>query len=127
MNCTTSTPADATAALIRFAISIIALTAAGAGAAAQTASSAPAAAFIHPGGLQTREDLDRIKTGVAAGDHPWIDSWNELIKNPKAQLDYRPAPQANMGASRQRASADAVAAWLCAVRGYVSGDVAYTD
>lgn len=84
-------------------------------------------AFMHPGGLHTQVDLDRAKARVAASDRPWIDSWNELLKNPKAQLDYRPAPRANMGVSRQRASADAVAAYLNAIRGYISGDTAYTD
>lgn len=83
--------------------------------------------FVHPGGLHTQADLDRMRARVAAGDHPWIDSWNALIKDPKAQLTYKPAPRANMGASRQRASADAVAAYLNAIRGYVSGDTAYTD
>jgi hypothetical protein len=83
--------------------------------------------FVHPGGLHSKADLERVRLHVANGDHPWIDSWNALIKDPKAQLNYKPAPQANMGTSRQRASADAVAAYLNAVRGYVSGDTAYTD
>lgn len=85
------------------------------------------APFAHPGGLHTLDDLQRMRARVAAGDHPWIDSWNALIAHPKAQLSYGPAPQANMGASRQRASADAVAAYLNAIRGYVSGDTRYTD
>jgi hypothetical protein len=58
--------------------------------------------FIHPGGLHTREDLERMRTHVAAGDHPWIDSWNALLENPKVQLKYKPAPRRNLGVSRQR-------------------------
>lgn len=85
------------------------------------------AGFVHPASLHTIEDLQRAKQHVEAGDHPWIDSWNELIKHPKAQLDYKPAPKPNMGASRQRASADANAAYLCFIRGHVSGDVRYID
>ncbi len=83
--------------------------------------------FVHPGGLHTQEDLDRMRDRVAAGDSPWIESWDALTKDRKAQLDYRPAPRANMGASRQRAAADAVAVYLLAIRGYVSGDHRYTD
>lgn len=85
------------------------------------------AAFTHPGGLHTQADLDRMKAHVAAGDRPWIDSWNALLLDAKARSTYNPAPQANMGASRQRASADAVAAYLNALRGYISGDTTYTD
>ncbi|WP_162915508.1 alginate lyase family protein [Paraflavitalea soli] len=81
--------------------------------------------FVHPGGLHTQADLDRMKTQVAAGAHPWIDSWNALTVHPKAQNTYTPAAQANMGVSRQRASADAVAAYLNALRWYISGDTSY--
>ncbi|WP_331996708.1 alginate lyase family protein, partial [Chitinophaga sp.] len=81
--------------------------------------------FIHPGGLHTQTDLNRMKTQVAAGAHPWIDSWNALIAHPKAQNTYTAAARANMGVSRQRASADAVAAYLNALRWYISGDTSY--
>ena len=66
--------------------------------------------FVHPGGLHNQTDLDRMKMQVAAGAHPWIDSWNALIDHPKAQNTYTAAARPNMGDSRQRASADAVAA-----------------
>ena len=86
---------------------------------------AMAQTFIHPGGLHTQADLDRMKTQVAAGAHPWIDSWNALIAHPKAQNTYTAAARANMGDNRQRASADAVAAYLNALRWYISGDTSY--
>ena len=86
---------------------------------------AAAQTFVHPGGLHTQTDLDRMKTQVAAGAHPWIDSWNALIVHPKAQNTYTAAAEANMGVSRQRASADAVAAYLNALRWYISGDTSY--
>lgn len=86
---------------------------------------ATAQIFVHPGGLHAQADLDRMKTQVAAGAHPWIDSWNALIVHPKAQNTYTAAAQANMGVSRQRASADAVAAYLNALRWYISGDTSY--
>jgi regulation of enolase protein 1 (concanavalin A-like superfamily) len=91
--------------------------------ASQTAS----AQFVHPGGLHTAADLNRMKTQVAAGAHPWIDDWNLLISDPLAQNTYTAAPRANMGANRQRADQDAHAAYLNAIRWYVSGDTSYAD
>src|SRR5205809_4178324 len=66
----------------------------------------PAGVFLHPVGLHTRKDFDRMKANVAAGEHPWIDSWNALIVHPKARNTYKAAPLADMGGNRQRASAD---------------------
>lgn len=86
-----------------------------------------AQAFIHPGGLHTQSDLDRMKTKVAAGAHPWIEDWNALIIDARAQNTYTAAATANMGSNRQRASADAHAAYLNAIRWYISGDVSYAD
>ncbi|MEI3802636.1 MULTISPECIES: cellulose binding domain-containing protein [unclassified Chitinophaga] len=86
-----------------------------------------AQSFVHPGGLHTQADLDRMKAKVAAGAHPWIDDWNRLIADPQARNTYTPAPRANMGGSRQRASADAHAAYLNALRWYISGDTSYAD
>lgn len=88
---------------------------------------ARAQTFVHPGGLHTQADLDRMKTQVAAGAHPWIDDWNVLITDSKAQNTYTAAPQGNMGVSRQRADADAHAAYLNALRWYISGDASYAD
>jgi len=58
--------------------------------------------FVHPGGLHTQKGLDRMKEKVAAKGHPWIDGWNALIRDRKAQADYEPLPQPHM-ISRQRA------------------------
>lgn len=85
------------------------------------------AQFVHPGGLHTQADLDRMKTKVAAGAHPWIDDWNVLIKDPLAQNAYKAASLPNMGRSRQRADQDAHAAYLNAIRWYISGDTSYAD
>ena len=91
------------------------------------ASQAANAQFVHPGGLHTQADLDRMKTQVAAGAHPWIDDWNLLITDPLAQNTYKAAVRANMGANRQRADQDAHAAYLNAIRWYISGDTSYAD
>ena len=67
-----------------------------------------AQSFVHPGGLHTKADLDRMKAEVAAGAHPWIDGWNLFITDRKAQNTYRARPGANMP-SRQSAQDDATA------------------
>jgi hypothetical protein len=83
--------------------------------------------FVHPGGLHTLADLERMKTNVLANNHPWIDGWNRLLADRQAQSNYVPAPQANIGVSRQRADADAHAAYLNTLRWYISGDTNYAE
>jgi len=83
---------------------------------ASLAHPAMAQTFIHPGGLHTLADLDRMKTNVAAGNHPWLDDWNKLITDGQASTNYGKHVQANMGASRQNADLDAHAAYLNALR-----------
>ncbi len=82
--------------------------------------------FVHPGGLHTKTDLDRMKSKVAAGDHPWIDGWKIFVKDPKAQNTYKARPAANMG-TRQRAQDDATAMYYNALRWYISGDTSYAE
>ncbi|MEO7933325.1 MAG: alginate lyase family protein [Chthoniobacterales bacterium] len=82
--------------------------------------------FIHPGGLHSQADLDRMKAKVSAGESPWIDGWNALIRDSKAQSDYRAAPHPHM-MDRGRAQRDASAAYLNALRWIISGDKAHAD
>lgn len=82
--------------------------------------------FVHPGGLHTQADLDRMKTKVAAEESPWIDGWNVLSRDRKAQSNYGASPHPHM-ASRQRAQDDANAAYLNALRWYISGDEAHAE
>ena len=84
-------------------------------------------AFVHPGGLHTQADFNRMQAEVAAGAHPWIDDWNLLITDPQAQTTYGNHATANMGSSRQNADLDAHAAYLNALRWRISGDTAYAD
>ena len=84
-------------------------------------------AFVHPGGLHTQADFDRMQQEVAAGAHPWIDDWNLLVADPQAQTTYGNHATANMGSSRQNADLDAHAAYLDAIRWRVSGDTTYAD
>jgi regulation of enolase protein 1 (concanavalin A-like superfamily) len=82
--------------------------------------------FVHPGALHTRSDLDRMKGKVLERTHPWIDGWNLLITDRKAQSNWIAAPAPNMP-SRQRAQDDATAMYYNALRWYISGDVSYAD
>lgn len=68
-----------------------------------------------------------MRTNVLAGNHPWIDDWNVLVADFEAQSNYSAGAQADMGANRQRADADAHAAYLNTIRWYVSGDVNYAN
>jgi hypothetical protein len=77
--------------------------------------------FVHPGGLHTLEDLVRMKTQVAAKAHPWIDAWEQLIKDPLAQHTYQAKPVRDMN-NRQLLNKDAHAAYLNAIRWFISGD-----
>lgn len=81
--------------------------------------------FVHPGGLHTMADLDRMKSMVAKGEHPWIEGWNELLKDPLAQNTFVSKAFSNLGRSRQRASIEAHAVYLNTIRWYISGDESY--
>lgn len=85
-----------------------------------------AQSFVHPGLLHTQTDLDRMKDKVAQGAHPWIDGWNLLIQDPKAQSSYVGRPDANMN-RRQLMSDDAIAAYLNAIRWYISGSTSHAQ
>ncbi len=83
--------------------------------------------FVHPGGLHTRADLERMRTNVLAGNSPWIEGWRELLRDPQAQANWKPAARPNLGESRQRADLDAHAAYLNALRWYISGDTNHAE
>jgi len=78
-----------------------------------------------PAGLHTQTDLDRMKT-VPQAPIPDCD-WNILITDCAGAKHIYGRPQANMGANRQRADADAHAAYLNAIRWYISGNTSYAD
>lgn len=86
------------------------------------------AQFVHPGGVHTLEDLNRMKAKVLAKESPWIEGWNQMIKDSKAQNTYTARPSTSVsGASgvRQQAARDATAAYYNILRWYVTGDESY--
>ncbi len=97
----------------------------------------PAAAqqkpFVHPGILQTRQDLEFMKSKVAAGEQPWKQAWENLLAQPDSSLDFQPKPAAHIlrGAFGRVASGDrdlsasANAAYSHALQWVVTGDKAH--
>ena len=92
-----------------------------------------AQAFVHPGGLSTQADLTRMKAKVAAGAHPWVDSWIILTNNSHAQTNYVPGPvpilqRGNGGGAclandnYPNAYNDAAAVYQLALRWQITGD-----
>ena len=60
------------------------------------AAEPPARAFVHPGLLHSRGELDFIKQKLAAGEEPWKAAWNELQSSRLASLTYMPRPRASV-------------------------------
>ncbi len=100
----------------------------------ERAAGVPAAkAFVHPGLLHSREELEFIKKKVAAGEEPWKTPWEELRASAPASLDHKPRPRAevvrgpysnpNIGSSEL--SGDSGAAYTHAVQWCLTGNEAH--
>jgi hypothetical protein len=94
--------------------------------------------FVHPGTLHTQADLDRMREKVAADAQPWKSSWDLLVASPWARLTHTPRPQAiicrgggcaSMGLPENYIllARDIAAAYGCALRWHLAGDVAYAN
>lgn len=92
----------------------------------------------HPCLLHTANDFKRVKEKVDAGAQPWMDSWNRLITNDKAQESYKANPTVKLirgGGSREepeadnysRAMYDVAAAYQLGLRWKISGDNKYAE
>jgi hypothetical protein len=57
----------------------------------RTRSSAEAR-FLHPGILQTRAELEFMKSMVLAKKEPWFSKWTEMLALPTSSLSFVPAP-----------------------------------
>lgn len=91
-------------------------------------------AFVHPGLLHTRTDLNRMKAAVAGKAAPIYDGFQVLAKSPHARADYRrrgPFPQWGRvtGAADHsgEAQSDAKAAYQNALMWAITGDRAHAN
>ncbi|MBC8095014.1 MAG: alginate lyase family protein, partial [Akkermansiaceae bacterium] len=83
------------------------------------------AAFVHPGILHTKADLDRMKTNVLYQTYPWYGAFQAFQLDSKSSSSYVAAP-ANIGAGGyQRVRADAHAAYQNAIMWYITGNSAH--
>jgi fibronectin type 3 domain-containing protein len=93
------------------------------------------ASIIHNGALNTEADFALMRTKIAAGESPWIESWSKLLSDFHAQLGYTPHPQTYLirgtsplgGQNYSYAENDVLAAYLTALRWKITGDIAYAD
>ncbi|WP_225725739.1 MULTISPECIES: alginate lyase family protein [unclassified Nocardia] len=96
------------------------------------AHAAPAA-FVHPGVLVSREQLDLVKVRLAVGLQPWKSAYDKMIGSeyasathaakPRPVVDCGPYDNPNNGCSDERR--DAIAAYTDALAWYLSGDIRY--
>lgn len=95
-------------------------------------------AMIHPGGLHSQEDFNRVKAEVKAGAKPWNTAYNKLISNSHCQVSYQSHPQVKLirgGNSReepdpdnyQYAMNDAAAAYQLGLRWKITDDPQYAQ
>jgi len=89
--------------------------------------------IVHPGILQTRADLEFMKTKINAGEEPWKSAWDLWLQSPLASLDFKPNPFTHVirgayaagehGGRELSESADAANNHV--MQWYVSGDEAH--
>src|SRR5437867_3307235 len=90
------------------------------------------AQFVHPGGLHTQADFDRMKAKVSANTSPWVDSYNELTTIWMANLNMPWAPvtqiiRGGTGNNYARSQKDALAIYYHALRWRITGDTNYAE
>jgi uridine kinase len=90
------------------------------------------AGFVHPGLLQSREDLARMKAAVAAKQEPIFSGYEVFRKHPQSQTSYVPrGPFDEIGRNPNlhfsEYDRNANAAYQCALMWTITGDIAYAD
>lgn len=90
------------------------------------AASAHAAGFVHPGALDTREELDFVRSRIREGGQPWKGEFERLRTSPLAvRAPHGLATINSAGPDAAVSRDDAIAAYTQALLWYFSGDDAY--
>lgn len=89
-------------------------------------------AFVHPGLLQSREDLERMKVAVARKEEPIYSGYEVFCTNAESELSYKmrgPLPRVgrNPSVGTIAYDLDANAAYQCAIQWCITGNRAYAD
>lgn len=89
-------------------------------------------AFVHPGLLQSSNDLERIRMAVGAKLEPVYSGYEVFRADKQSQLDYRMRGPRKIvgrgpGLAQSEYDSDANAAYQCALMWCITGDIAYAD
>ncbi len=91
-------------------------------------------AFVHPGLLVVRADLERMRSMVNAGTEPYLAGWNRLTSEGRASANYQPTPFAivtrnsgGTGEGNTELRDDATRAFFNAVEWFISEDEAHAQ
>ncbi len=91
--------------------------------------------FVHPGLLNSQEDLARMKMAVAAKEEPIFSGYEVFRQHPESQANYMmKGPREAVGRgngwtgpAQSLYDADANAAYQCAIMWCITGDKAYAE
>lgn len=93
--------------------------------------------FVHPGGLHTIKDIERVQEHVQAQEQPWYRAWQHLESTKLAQITWAPTPQeiivrgtnTTLGLPENYGYAyrDAHSAYQLTLRWLIGGNVSYAD
>jgi parallel beta-helix repeat protein len=100
---------------------------------ARAADNAQPKPFVHPGILQTRADLDLMKSKIRENEQPWKGAWERLLSQSYSSLKFVPKPaehvirgpfgRPSIGSNELIASANAAESH--ALQWYVTGNKAH--
>ncbi|HZI32107.1 MAG TPA: hypothetical protein VFF11_07180, partial [Candidatus Binatia bacterium] len=88
--------------------------------------------FVHPGLLQSRADIERMKEAVASHEEPIYSGYLVFCSNAESQLSYKMrGPLGMVGRNptvgQTTYDSDANAAYQCAIQWCITGNRAYAD